>query len=294
MRSWILSFCLIFFSFVGRAEVGNTIPPGVGIPILLFHGIVETYNPALIYTISKKEIRNHLMILKDAGYHTITMEQLYDYYYKQKPLPAKSFMLTFDDGLRTSYYAADDILKELGFTAVMFVIASMPGHNYPAYLSWAELNQMRATGRWEMQAHGYNFHYLIPVNSQGAIGDYGTNLEWLPTKERLETIPEFTDRIRTDLHKMKEIIEENVKGAHVIAFAYPFGDYGIQSLNLDPDLAVAINYKEASAVFPLTFGNVTFTPSEYRFTTTPHLIDRFMDSGSITAEELLRLMEGNR
>lgn len=265
--------------------------PIIGPPVLLYHGIVETYNPSQIYTISKEQIREHLTALKQAGYQTITMQQLYNLYYKKIPLPDKSFMITFDDGLKSSFEAADSILEELGFHAIMFVIPLMQEQEYPAYLSWTQLKQMQESGKWGLEAHGYNFHYLISINEKGDKADFGSNLRWLPEKHRMETLKEYENRLREDMRMQKASIEKNLPGTSVIAFAFPFGDAGQDSSNLDPNLAPAINYKVANQEFAITFGSVGFELAEYSLSSTPHLIPRLMDNGSFSVEKIITLFK---
>ena len=41
--------------------------------------------------------------LKDNGYYTITMADLYAYFTNNTPIPQKSVVLTFDDGYKDNY-----------------------------------------------------------------------------------------------------------------------------------------------------------------------------------------------
>ena len=65
----------------------------------------------------------------------------------EKNLPEKSFLLTFDDGRKDSYYPVDPILKALDYRAIMFVISGRSLGDEkevsPFYLSSSELKRMQ-------------------------------------------------------------------------------------------------------------------------------------------------------
>lgn len=292
MRYLPFKFLVAFLTcfFVAQAQE-KTLPPGLGVPVLLYHGVTEQYNPSEVYTISKHQLREHLGAIKLAGFTSINTHDLYDYFYKNKSLPAKSFMICFDDAPKSIYYSGDPILKEFGFQAVMGVTTLMQEKDYPLYLSWAELNEAFRTGRWDLQAHGYQYHNLIPINEKGEKGNFGSNLMWLEKENRLETLDEFKARLKEDLIKQKNEIEIQIKGTDVIAFIYPFGDWGPGTKNLDSSLAIAIAYEAVNEVYPLSFGNVEFDINNYTMTSTPHLIVRLIDNGSITPQQIVHLLE---
>lgn len=278
----------LFFNYLISTDEDNDIlPQGVGIPVILYHSIAPNPNPSELYAVSTDVFRNQLQVMKDEGYVSVDMEQLYDYFYKNGKLPRKAFMITFDDGRKDSYEHSDAILKELGFKAVMFMIPLMQENKNDMYLSWQTLNKMQASGRWDIQAHGYLFHNLIPIDEKGTLGDFGSNLMWLKDKKRLENFDEYKQRLSKDLIFQKEDIAKHIPAANVIAFAFPFGDWGTATQNMDKKLSIAINYELVNEVFPLSFGDVTFTLKDYERTTTPHLISRFMITGDDDIKKIL-------
>jgi peptidoglycan/xylan/chitin deacetylase (PgdA/CDA1 family) len=73
-----------------------------------------------------------------------------------EPLPARSVVLTFDDGYRDNYDFAWPLLKRYGFTATIFLVsdavggynhfdAGLPGDPVPM-LSWEQVREMHAAG----------------------------------------------------------------------------------------------------------------------------------------------------
>lgn len=270
---------------------GELLPFGQGIPMLLYHAILNKSDPSQIYAISIDAFKEHLRALKLAGYTTVNTRDLLAHFQRKKNLPKKSILISFDDGERSSYLMSDPILEEMGFQATMFIIPLMQEDQYSLYLSWEELNTMQKSGRWDIQAHGYKYHNLIAIDSAGAEGNFASNLMWLPDKKRLERISEYQERLRSDLIIQKKIIEKNIPGLQVIAFAYPYGDYGESSKNLDSHLTTAINATLVNASFPLSFGTVYFEIDEYTISSGAHLINRFMDSDRLSPDELIRALE---
>lgn len=288
---------LLLFMHIGacgknyETQQQEWLPFGTGIPVLLYHGLLEKADRTRIYDISIKEFRSHLAALKEAGYTTVGVQDLLDYFQQKRKIPKKSIMITFDDGRKDSFYLSDSILKEFGFQAVMFIIASMQDKQYPLYLTWEELNLMYHSGRWDIQAHGYQYHDLIQIDERGTRGNFASNLKWLTKEKRLETTEEYEQRLVNDLIKQKRIIENHIPGNKVIAFAYPFGDWGSSAENIDHTLAEAVNYIAVGQVFSMSFGTVVFQPEEYRIVTTPHLIMRFMDNERFSPEQLVQIIQ---
>jgi peptidoglycan/xylan/chitin deacetylase (PgdA/CDA1 family) len=223
----------------GGADRPATVGHAEAIPVLLYHGEgKESDMPSAVFV-------EQLRALKAAGWQTITIEQFEDFMAGKTELPAKSFLLTFDDGRTDSFYGADPLLKDLGYTAVMYVVTeySMPGGSDKPlnkyYLSKAELQYMVGSGRWELQSHGAmdHFRYAVPTaTSTAAVADYIpgehflSNKFWVPEEHRLETDAEYAARVTHDLSESKKILEDTF-GRPVTTFAYPYSDYGQNTVN---------------------------------------------------------------
>jgi len=200
------------------------------VPVLVYHGIwEEPYKD----DVTLEKFENQMKSLKENGYQTISLEDFHAFMKNEKELPEKSFLLTFDDGIKSSYYNTDPILKALNYNAVMFIITKYSlseGTNY--YLSLEELKKMLETGRWEIQAHAKDSHENIIINANGDRNHFLSNRMWLEDKKRLETKYEYQDRIRKEFVDTKKEIEDTL-GVKVIAFAFPFNDFGTHSNNFE-------------------------------------------------------------
>lgn len=209
------------------------------VPVLLYHGTPPegNSNPPLPQSVFVDQLR----ALKADGWQTVTMKQFTDFMKSGAPIPKKSFLLTFDDGRKESFYPVDPVLKELGYNAVMFVVTgfSLPASDAKTsyYLSRTELQYMEDSGRWEIESHGAEDHRLYDVPAQGTSSvdtikseHFLSNKFWLTGPGRIETAAEYTDRITNDLTASKKLLEQDF-GKPVVAFAFPFNDYGQATAN---------------------------------------------------------------
>lgn len=166
------------------------------VPVLLYHGILEKTDGS---NVDIDTFRDQMIALKEGGYSTVSLEDFYAFLMGTKKLPAKSFVLTFDDGRKDSLYPAGPILKALGFNAVMFAIekfSHMDSNSY--YLTQNEILNMEKSGTWEIESHSRthrNLAQIPPDELQSEINDSKAGLESLLNKQ-------------------------------IIAFAFPFGEFG--------------------------------------------------------------------
>jgi len=221
------------------------------VPVLLYHGVVDREDGSNILI---NKFRDQMFALKKAGYQTITLEEFYRCVKGLEKIPEKSFLLTFDDGRKDSYYPADPILKELGYNAVMFVITnniSVKNSNF--YLSERELQKMVDSGRWDLQPHTQNGHEMELIDSSGTKGHFFSNKLWIENK-RIETDDEFSKRIKDDFVGAKNDLKNNF-GINPIAFAFPFGDSGESTLN-NPN-AEAVIGDMVGNIYPISFVQVS-------------------------------------
>jgi len=96
-----------------------------GFPILMYHKISENYADSL--TITVKELERQLKYLKDNDYKCLSFTDLKHYYNKHEPIPAKSVIITFDDGYLNNKIYLLPILERLGMKATIFLPVSFIG-----------------------------------------------------------------------------------------------------------------------------------------------------------------------
>lgn len=89
------------------------------IPVLMYHSIGNSSTSDIV--LPKEVFEKQLKYLKDNGYTTLSMDELYDHLINHKKIPRKSVVLTFDDGYSNNYDTLYPLLKANGFTAAIFV-----------------------------------------------------------------------------------------------------------------------------------------------------------------------------
>ena len=157
------------------SEVAPTpvpLPNGVEVPILMYHYVSELPPDPDRYrldlTVLPEDFEAHLDYLVGAGYHAITLTDLYLHLAQGYPLPEKPVVLTFDDGYRDAYEVVFPLLLERGFTGTFFVLATPAHFEWDDYLTWVEMKEMadagmaiQAHGRDHVDLRGRSYDYLV-------------------------------------------------------------------------------------------------------------------------------------
>ncbi|HEX7300469.1 MAG TPA: polysaccharide deacetylase family protein [Solirubrobacteraceae bacterium] len=197
-----------------------------GIPVLLYHGIGERsdFDSAAdaAYGVTQPNFAKQMALLRAAGYQTITLEQFRAYIAGEHvDLPPHPLLLTFDDSLDNSFKGADAVLRQLRWTAVMFVDAGSVEARRPRYASWDEIAAAQRSGRWEMQLHAGRGHHNIVYDAAGTTGPFYANRVL-----HREDIGAWQRRVLADLNWGAERLDEHVPGYRALSFAPPYGNYG--------------------------------------------------------------------
>ena len=137
------------------------------------------------------------------NYTVLRLSQLSDFLAGKQPLPARSVVITIDDGYESVYRHAFPLLKKHGFPATLFVYTDFVGIGDG--LSWAQLQEMAGSGLVDIQAHSKTHRNLTERNPG-------------------ETDERYRAAIETELRAPREVLEKRLAGVQVRQFAYPFGD----------------------------------------------------------------------
>jgi hypothetical protein len=164
-------------------------------------------------------------------------------------LPLHPILLTCDDGYASAWTDATPILRKHHASAAMFFegrltdlqLASEQASSWSdslraffqgllseksPRLTADQLVEMKRSGVWYLQSHGWAGHSNLVVDASGtSIPYWYANLAWLPDQGRLETRPEFEERIRADLHRFKTTFEPIIH-EKIDSFAFPSGEFG--------------------------------------------------------------------
>lgn len=225
------------------------------VPIAMYHSIARTTNPRYErFALAPELLREQLDALVDGNWHTLTASEYAAARASGRALPARSVVLTFDDGFTDFATVALPMLADRGLSATLYVptgwvgVASRwmvhEGETERPLLDWAQLAEVAAAGV-EIGAHSH-------------------------THPQLDRLPPW--RLAAELRRPRELVEQQLQ-VPVPTFAYP---YGYRSAAVRKAVAEA-GYLAACAVDDLPAG-----PAD-----DPYDLPRLTISGGMTADMLL-------
>jgi peptidoglycan/xylan/chitin deacetylase (PgdA/CDA1 family) len=168
------------------------------VPVLFYHHIEPLYEAKkkehAQFTVDTLEFERQLIYLQKNGYKTVTAQKLINSLLTKDPLPAKSVVITIDDGFEDIYPYAFPLIKKYNFVASLMLPTGLVGTKN--YLTWDQVKEMNASGVFSIYNHSVthaNFTYISKEQMQKEI---------IQAKEDLQ----------------------NKLGITSTTFTYPFGD----------------------------------------------------------------------
>ena len=168
------------------------------VPILVYHNLGPQAKGRMI--LGAKSFEQQMRYLKSQGYRVVSLKEFVEFVSLKRQLPRKSVVLSFDDGYKAFLQYAYPILKELGYTATLFVYTDYIGAGSNA-LSWADLKKLAGEG-FDIEAHSKSHG-----NMRRASG---------------ESENEHTKRLTAELNLPRELFFKNL-GYYPPLLAYPYG-----------------------------------------------------------------------
>lgn len=161
------------------------------IPVLYYHSIMlEEGNEVRM---PPEQFEAQMSYMRDKGYESVSLNELYNAFYNNEILPPKPFVITFDDGYEDNYTNAFPIVEKYGFTATVFMVSSYIDGD--GFLSWTQLRELVAN-EWEVAGHTVSHPYLSQCDRKALFNE---------------------------LLSSKETLEKGL-GQPIKFFAYPYGD----------------------------------------------------------------------
>ena len=186
--------------------------------------------PVLVYRgVDSQSFARQMALLRNAGYRTIDLATFARFVSGERvALGPHPFLLTFDDGRLESW--TDDILREFGFEAALFVDVGRVAAGDPEHLNWEQLNALQASGRWEVQLQSGSGNHLIRYGPGGA--DVGSFYAYRGAQE---VVGGWRERVFSDFSRGERELAARVQGYRPLAVAPPGGNYGQIGTN-DPEI----------------------------------------------------------
>jgi peptidoglycan/xylan/chitin deacetylase (PgdA/CDA1 family) len=177
------------------------------VPVLCYHNLGPEHKGRLLMAASK--FTEEMRYLKERGYRVISMRDFLEFSEGKRQLPRKAVVLTFDDGYRSFREFAEPLLKQLGFTATLFVYTDFVGAGRNA-LSWKDLRELQDAG-FDIEAHSKTHGDLRRKPGEGEA--------------------EYAARIRSELGLPQNLFRQHL-GRPATILAYPYGAWDDDLLKL--------------------------------------------------------------
>jgi len=168
------------------------------VPVLMYHyvrvnpdrrdrvGYALSVTPAAFHAQMDYLARNH--------YHTVSLAQAVSAVRDHRALPARSIVLTFDDGYADFFTTAIPEMQRHGFTATDYVVPGLVGR--PSFMTWAQVVHADRMG-FTIAAHTMHHVPLARISRASAFAE---------------------------MSQSKQVLEAML-GHSVTQFAYPYGSF---------------------------------------------------------------------
>ena len=194
------------------------------VPVLMWHNLAEESSGDM--TISVDTFRAQIEALHEAGFKTVSLQQLYDYVHFGTELPGKPIVLTFDDGYFSNYEYAFPILQEYDMQATIFAIGVSVGkdtykdtdHAMTPHFGADEAREMVDSGLISVQSHTFDMHQWPPFED----GNAQVRETLLPFDGEADA--DYEAAVEADFAESRELLE-SITGQPVNALAFPEGAY---------------------------------------------------------------------
>ncbi|ANB08328.1 hypothetical protein SAM40697_4370 [Streptomyces ambofaciens] len=208
----------------------KAVPAGDAPVVLAYHDVGPDARSR--YTVSAQRFDAQLRALREAGYRTLSTREFTDFLRTGRTPAPRTVYLTFDDGTHGLWVHADGILARHRMKGAVYLITGQVGTHRPYYLSWAEIERMADSGRWDFQAHSDLSHSRAAVDAAGRTAPVLTNRLWLKDEGRPESVPEHRRRVAADLDRSAAAFARHGLPRPEL-FAYPFSER-LEESNLGP------------------------------------------------------------
>ena len=173
-------------------------------PILMYHRIGQCPRGGDKNMVSPEKFELQLQFLEDQSYQTLTLGEWYRLEQAGEEIPARSVILTFDDGYRDNWEVAMPLLLRYGFKGTVFMVSDLLGKS----------------NAWEVNAHRQGVEMMKPEHLKEwadaglEVGSHGV------VHQRVAGLA--AAEMRKEAELSKATLEE-VIGRSVDFFCYPHG-----------------------------------------------------------------------
>ena len=185
--------------------------------ILMYHRFGEENYPSTNVTLEQFE--EHLEVLASGPYNVLPLDDIVARLQSGTPLPDRTVAITIDDAYLSVYEEAFPRLLERGFPATLFVATRPVDRGLRAYMDWDQLREWQAAG--------------FGIGSQTQTHPH---MHRLSGEENSEELRVSNERFLAEL------------GMRPTLFAYPYGEYNLDVIDLVRDAGFEAAFGQNSGV----------------------------------------------
>lgn len=175
----------------------------INVPILCYHNFNPTKPGSMNLTPQKFE--EQIKWLKENGFTIVPLNEVVEYLQGTRAsLPAKSVVISVDDGWESAYTYLSPIVQKYKIPVTLFIYPETISNGKNA-MTWDQLTELQKTGLFDIQGHTYshpNFKHERKALSASAYEKF----------------------VKKELVNSKKILEDKL-GKKITLLAWPFGIY---------------------------------------------------------------------
>ena len=232
------------------------------------------------YAVNTKRLAEFFDWIREHDWHPISVQQIIDAKNGKASLPNNAVLISFDDGLRSFYTKAFPLIKAFRYPVLFALetgwltqvnqaqtvqyhserfnanqtatVNTQPGApatvlyndqplDHTGFVTWAQLQEMRASGLVEFASHTHNLHRGILANPQGNVEPAAITRAYLSTQKRYETDVEFRTRISDDLRLSSQTIKDKT-GVTPRVIVWPYGAMTPEVENIAREAGLTLSF----------------------------------------------------
>jgi peptidoglycan/xylan/chitin deacetylase (PgdA/CDA1 family) len=172
------------------------------VPILCYHRFGSGSSKMIV---APAQFEAQLAWLQRNHYRVLRLADLQGFLAGRQALPQRSVVITIDDGYESVHRHAFPLLARYHMPATLFIYTDFIGARDG--LSWAQLQEMTASGWIDIEAHSKSHRNLVERAGGESDAAYRQNID-------------------TELRQPRAALERQLRpsGVRVRFFAYPYGD----------------------------------------------------------------------
>lgn len=245
----------LFAAIVLCLLLGALPRPAHALIVLAYHDIRDDVAPKGDpdqFAVSTRNFAMQLDWLRAHGYVPVSAQAVREARDGRRTLPDKAVLLTFDDGLRSTYTHAFPLLKAYGYPALLAVTTSWIGMPPDAtvpygsrdftrddFLTWDQIREMQDSGLFEIASHSNAMHTGVVGNPQGNSMPAATTRRWTPAGYESEAA--YRERVRADLKASADAIERHT-GRRPQTIVWPYAAYNRVANGIARDLGMTLSF----------------------------------------------------